>query len=89
MGYHNFTSRTDVHIVRKEARKLFRALQGRDTASIERYNAFAILDDASHARLADAQYVIARCYGFKSWARMMEKLATVTEQGAWKTESLL
>ena len=70
----NLPSQLGYDAIQKEAKKLFHALQRKDFAAIERYDPFAILDDVSHARLADAQFVIARRYGFKSWARMKEKL---------------
>ena len=56
--------------IQKEAKTLLRALQRNDVAAIERYRPYDVLDDASHLRLADAQYIIARRYGFRSWAML-------------------
>jgi len=64
----------DFEAIQKEARKLLRALQQRDAAATERYQPFDILDRTSHARLADAQYIVARRYGFRSWANLREHL---------------
>ena len=60
--------------IQKEARKLLHALQRKDAAAIERYRPFDALDSTSHARLADAQYIIARRYGFRSWANLKARL---------------
>ena len=56
--------------IEKEAKKLLHALQRNDVAAIERYRPYDVLDDTSHPRLADAQYIIARSYGFRSWANL-------------------
>ena len=60
----------NLEAIQKEARTLLRALQRNDVAAIERYRPYEVLDDASHPRLADAQYIIARRYGFRSWANL-------------------
>jgi hypothetical protein len=78
MLHHNFPSQAGFDVIQKEAKKLFHALQRKDIAVLQRYDPFAILGDVSHARLADAQYVIARRYGFRSWARMKETLVRCT-----------
>jgi hypothetical protein len=81
MLHHSLPSQSDFSVIQKEARRLFHALQRKDIGAIERYDPFAILDNVSHARLTDAQYVIARRYGFRSWARMKETLVRSNE---WK-----
>jgi hypothetical protein len=60
--------------IQKEARALLRALERNDVAATVRYQPFDVLDRTSRARLADAQYVIARYYGFKSWASLKDRL---------------
>lgn len=60
--------------IQREARELFRALQRNDVAALERYRPADVLDSISRTRLADAQYVIARRYGFRSWANLKECL---------------
>lgn len=61
-------------ILEKEARKLLRDLQRKNVAATERYRPFDVLDTIHHARLADAQYIIARRYGFRSWTNLREHL---------------
>ena len=58
----------NLEAIQKEARTLLRALQRNDVAALERYRPYDVLDDTSHRRFADAQYLIARRYGFRSWA---------------------
>jgi len=60
----------NLEAIQKEARTLLRALQRNEVAVLERYHPYDVLDDTSHPRLADAQYLIARRYGFKSWANL-------------------
>src|ERR1700741_374412 len=60
---------SDFWATEKEARALLRSLQRRDLAAAGRYAAFDAFD-VSPTRLADAQYLVARRYGFKSWAAL-------------------
>jgi hypothetical protein len=58
----------------REARALLRGLHQRDVAAI---TAFVLLDpdtSPSQARLADAQYVVARRYGYRSWQELKREL---------------
>ncbi len=64
----------NLEAIQKEARKLLRALRQSDVATAERYRPFDLLESSSHVRLPDAQYIIARRYGFKSWANLRENL---------------
>ena len=68
--HRNLSFVADLEAIEKEARTLLRALQQNDVAAVERYRPYDVLDDASHPRLADAQYIIARRYGFRSWAKL-------------------
>lgn len=69
----------NLEAIQKEARTLFRDLQQNDVAAVARYRAFEFLDRSSRVRLADAQYVIARHYGFKSWTSLRKYLLLGTE----------
>ena len=60
---------SDFSAAQKEARALLCSLQRRDPLAAGRYSAFDIFD-VPPARLADAQYFVARRYGFKSWAAL-------------------
>ncbi len=65
----------DLQAVQKEARGLLRALQRNDFATTRRYRHYDVEEDNFHARLADAQYIVARRYGFKSWANLKDRLS--------------
>jgi len=65
----------NLEAIQREARTLLRALQRNDVAAIERYRPYDVLDSTSHPRLADAQYIIARRYGFRSWANLVGLLS--------------
>jgi len=55
--------------VQKEARTLFRKLHQKDVAPVEKYHQYDAID-VFPARLSDAQYLVARRYGFKSWVEL-------------------
>jgi hypothetical protein len=62
---------------KREARMLLRNLQQKDVAPVERYRQFDATD-VFPARLSDAQYLVARHYGFESWAALTEFLTSRT-----------
>lgn len=72
--YLSLPPHANIEAIKKEARKLLHDLQGKDFAATERYRPLDLLDSTSRARLADAQYVVARRYGFRSWASLKERL---------------
>lgn len=62
--------------LKKEARNLLHDLRQQDSTAVKRY---CLLDpdaDTFRARLADAQYVIARECGCKSWRELKQRLVT-------------
>jgi hypothetical protein len=60
--------------IRKEARELLRDLKQDNITATVRYRPFDVLDIPSNASLVDAQYVVARHYGFRSWADLENHL---------------
>ena len=66
--------RQDLQAIQKEARALLRALQRNDFATTRRYRDSDVGESIIHAKLPDAQYIIARRYGFKSWANLKDSL---------------
>jgi hypothetical protein len=74
MIYRALAVNPNLEAIQREARKLLRALRQNDVTATERYRPFDLLENRFHARLADAQYIIARRYGFKSWANLKESL---------------
>jgi len=75
--HHNLPS-ANLEAIRKEARRLLHALQRGDVAATAGYRPFDVLDITSNARLADAQYIVARHYGFRSWANLKDRLIVGT-----------
>jgi hypothetical protein len=67
--------RQDLQAIQKEARGLLRALQRNDFATTRLYRHSDVVEGNFHARLADAQYIVARRYGFKSWANLKDSLS--------------
>ena len=74
MKYRALPAGANLEAIKKEARKLLRAVRQSDVATVEQYRVFDILESTSHITLPDAQYVLARRYGFKSWTDLLENL---------------
>jgi len=72
--HHSLHSHPNLEAFKKEARKLLHDLEERDVAATYRYRHMELLDGTSHASLADAQYLIARRYGFRSWKKLKDRL---------------
>jgi hypothetical protein len=60
--------------IRKEARELLRDLQRWDAAAIKRHYSLDCEAGRFRARLADAQYIVAREYGYGSWQKLKLRL---------------
>jgi hypothetical protein len=60
--------------IRKEARELLHDLRRRDTAALRRHYSLDCEAGKFPARLADAQYTIAREYGYGSWQKLKQHL---------------
>lgn len=61
--------RPSLEQLRKQAKELLRLIRDGDSSSIERLTKHK--HDASDPKLTDAQFVIAREYGFESWPRLV------------------
>ncbi|PWT98272.1 MAG: hypothetical protein C5B51_29700 [Terriglobia bacterium] len=67
--------RANLEQLRKQAKSLLHAARAQDPAALERFQAIAASAGSSKAQslaLHDAQFVIAREYGFKSWNDLRE-----------------
>jgi hypothetical protein len=77
-------ARPSLEQLRKQAKELLRAYRAGDSAVVERFRAFgprrAGPSRAKGATLADAQFVLAREYGFESWVKLARHVKAV--QGA-------
>ena len=69
-------SQRDLEDVKKEARELLHELRRWDATALRRLSSLDREGGRFHARLADAQYIIAREYGYKSWQNLKQRLET-------------
>ena len=68
--------RANLEQLRKQAKSLLQAVRAEDPASLDRFRAIPALARSSPQSLAlhDAQFVIAREYGFRSWNDLRERV---------------
>src|SRR5215475_13226556 len=78
-------ARPSLEKLRKQAKELLRAYRGGDTAAAERFRAkIPRLTDPVPPYvviLADAQFVLAREYGFENWAELVHHVAATQLAG--------
>jgi hypothetical protein len=72
--------RPSLEFDRKEAKALLRKLRAGDPDALARASAQDHTLDAARSRLADAQRIVAREYGFASWPRLVQYHAGITRQ---------
>ena len=79
-------ARPSLEQLRKQAKDLLQLFRAGDAGAVQRFRdaipRFAAADPPADAPLADAQFVLAREYGFRSWAelvRHVESIAPTTE----------
>ena len=60
--------------IRKEARELLHDLRRLDAAALRRHCSLDCEAGRFPARLADAQYIVAREYGYRSWQKLKQCL---------------
>src|SRR5689334_19388292 len=68
-------ARPSLEHLRKQAKDLLHAYRARDDAAVQRVrNIIQRVNDASRSEIAlgDAQFVLAREYGFESWAALAQ-----------------
>lgn len=73
-------SRRSLSQFEAEARNLLHDLKRSDATALRRYSAFDPLAGHFQPRLADAQYVVARRYGFKSWQELKQRILSADER---------
>jgi hypothetical protein len=82
-GFRPLAPRPSLEFDRKAAKALLRSLKAHDPAAVARARAhFPSLDLSYPAgtKLADAQHIIAREYGFASWPRLVQYYTGVEQQ---------
>src|SRR5262245_21222925 len=63
--------------LKKQAKELLRGFHDRDAVAVERFRSLASFSEGANLKLADAQHVIAREYGFSSWPKLKERVEAV------------
>nr|HEV7955097.1 ankyrin repeat domain-containing protein [Candidatus Acidoferrales bacterium] len=66
--------RPNLEHLKKQAKALLREFQQKKPAAIEKFNS---LPGKIRPRLSDAQYLIAREYGFETWAKLKERVESL------------
>lgn len=77
--------------LKKQAKELLSQFQQGDAAAIQRFGSLASSPAPEKAKLADAQHLIAREYGFASWPRLkqqVESLARTPEPAEMLTAAI-
>jgi hypothetical protein len=67
-------SQRNLEDIRKEARELLYDLRRWDAAALRRHYSLDREAGKFPARLADAQYIVAREYGYRSWQKLKQRL---------------
>ena len=62
--------------IKKEARELLHELRRWDATALRRHASLDCEAGRFQARLADAQYIIAREYGYRSWHNLKQRVET-------------
>lgn len=75
--------------IRKEARELLRDLRRWDVAAIRRQYSLDCEAGKFPARLADAQYIVAREYGYRSWQNLKQRLEASLQDKSKNVSTIL
>ena len=68
-------ARPSLEHLKKQAKELLHSVQAQDPTAAERFRSLGIVP--ADAKLADAQHVIAREYGFSSWTTLKEHVESL------------
>jgi len=74
--YRTLPSNAYLKDIEREARDLLHALRRREASAFGRFQSYNPLAGLHQPRLAEAQYIVAREYGYSSWRSLKEWLAT-------------
>lgn len=75
--YRVLPSNVNLEDIKTEAMNLLYRLRQRDETALRRYYSFDLFAGMFEPRIGEAQYVIAREYGYASWRRLIEHLGAV------------
>jgi ankyrin repeat protein len=63
--------------LREQAKELLRRVQQNDTVAVELFHSLVSFSAPASLKLADAQYVLARDYGFRSWPKLKQHVESL------------
>jgi tetratricopeptide (TPR) repeat protein len=69
-------------LIDAEARRLLRDFRQGTAPALTRYSIFDSLPNTSNPRLADAQLIIAREYGYASWLKLKQRVDVLSRESA-------
>ena len=69
-------SQRNLEDIKREARELLHELRRWDATALRRHASLDCEAGRFQARLADAQYIVAREYGYRSWQNLKQRLET-------------
>jgi hypothetical protein len=70
----SLSSQHNLEDVKKEARELLHGLRRSDVGALRRHSSLDGDAGRTSPRLADAQYIVAREYGYSSWQKLKQRL---------------
>jgi hypothetical protein len=75
--------------IKREARELLHELRRWDASALRRHSSLDCEAGRFHARLADAQYIVAREYGCRSWQNLKQHLEANRQDISTSASTLL
>jgi hypothetical protein len=75
--------------IKKEARELLHELRRWDATALRRHASLDCEAGRFQARLADAQYIIAREYGYRSWQNLKQRVETNLQDTSTSASTVL
>ena len=72
MSVRRLPVRPDLEQLQRQAKELLKAVHAGDPAAIEAWREYSPQADPANAKLADAQFVLARSYQVTSWMRLVQ-----------------
>jgi ankyrin repeat protein len=79
MSLHQLPARPNLEHLKKQARLLLRESLQADAAALDRFREAHVSYSNTTPKLADAQHVIAREYGFDNWAKLKAQVGALSD----------
>ena len=78
----NLPARPNLEHLKKQAKDLLRNFEQRDPVALDLFRSLASVSLPRRPKLADAQHVIAREYGFSSWSKLKQHVESIPSDPA-------